>query len=462
LRAIKRRAPEASSASTELQSAYFMAIIYGLLPIGLVAGALTLSTWAVVRSLFLPPPLPRFGIDLVELEQPRLFAALREVATVAGSLPVNQVELGPGTGIAVLEEGSAAKVILGRGRRRLRLGFWAVHELDEDELKAVLAHEFGHFSNGDTRLTPIIHHVLTATQLMIYRMATARWWARLNPVYWYLPTWLQTFQRVTAAHSRIAELLADDVAARAYGGTTLRAALTKTSSASDLFARVTLPMVSMLRRAGRRCSDVYACLEAARPAGHSGLQAERLASILDRPPHEGDSHPPIRARMARMQSSADLPSSLASPALGLFEGEQSLRRSLSNRLLREIELELPRHGVSLSPAADMDGGEQLLFAEAFVLQLDALTLSERRDPAAAALFSSFVDRSAKVFGERDPFLIAALQQLARIQGMFGRRSEARAALQQALEIASAQPQRNLGGEAGLREQLAELQDEPVG
>lgn len=79
-------------------------------------------------------------IDLAT--EPELSRVLNEVATTIGTRAVDKVYLAPNMNPAVFERK--------RGERCLVVGAGVLHGMPLDAFKAILAHEYGHFSNRDT------------------------------------------------------------------------------------------------------------------------------------------------------------------------------------------------------------------------------------------------------------------------------------------------------------------------
>ncbi|WP_369225018.1 M48 family metalloprotease [Streptomyces sp. R39] len=110
----------------------------------------------VVRGMFMlrtpkgeaPPGLPVTAAD-----EPRLWALLRELAAATGTRAPDAVVLTGDVNAAVSEE--PRLLGLRPGPRRLYLGVPLLTGLTEARLKAVLAHEYGHFTGGDTRLSAL-------------------------------------------------------------------------------------------------------------------------------------------------------------------------------------------------------------------------------------------------------------------------------------------------------------------
>src|SRR2546425_7394449 len=102
---------------------------------------------------------------------------------------------------------------MGFGSRRVMgLGLPLLQTLGVRELRAVLAHEFGHYHGGDTKLGPWIYKTRAAIGRTL-RQLSGRSSALQKPFAWYG----NLFLRITHAISRRQEYTADALAARAEG-----------------------------------------------------------------------------------------------------------------------------------------------------------------------------------------------------------------------------------------------------
>lgn len=259
------------------------------LTLGCLLGAAAIA-WAILpRSDKFPAP----GPALVEAEQPRLFECLRDIAMRTGQAMPSEVFLVTDMNAWVANRGG----VMGFGSRRVMgLGLPLMQITDVDQFEAILAHEFGHYHGGDTRLGPWIYKT---------RAAIGRTLATLGEQGWlHLPfRWYGTlFLRLTQAISRAQELTADRLAATVIG------------------AR---PLIEGLKRvhAEGAAYDTYWRQEAV-PVLQAGfhvplaegftrfLQAPRIRAAVDKTlsaelEHgQGDpfdSHPPLRERIAALQ-----------------------------------------------------------------------------------------------------------------------------------------------------------------
>ncbi|WP_030687353.1 M48 family metallopeptidase [Streptomyces globisporus] len=93
------------------------------------------------------------GVPVTEAEEPRLWSAVRELAGRVGTRAPDEIRLTADMNAAVTED--ARLLGLRGGTRRLYLGLPLVAGLSESRLRAVLAHELGHYANSDTRLSGI-------------------------------------------------------------------------------------------------------------------------------------------------------------------------------------------------------------------------------------------------------------------------------------------------------------------
>jgi heat shock protein HtpX len=95
-------------------------------------------------------PGPRFTAET----QPELTALVRRVADQVGQSMPAELYLLDDINAFVTTRGGVMGI---GGHRVLAIGVPLLMILDEDELMSVLAHEFGHFHGGDTRLGPLIY-----------------------------------------------------------------------------------------------------------------------------------------------------------------------------------------------------------------------------------------------------------------------------------------------------------------
>ncbi|MFD9728573.1 M48 family metallopeptidase [Streptomyces sp. NPDC059072] len=111
----------------------------------------------IVRGLFMlrtPKDEPPAGIPVTEAQEPALWEAVRDIARQVGTRAPDRILLIDEVNAAVDEEARLLGLL--PGTRRLYIGLPLMSGMDEMQLRAVLAHEMGHYANLDTRLTPLI------------------------------------------------------------------------------------------------------------------------------------------------------------------------------------------------------------------------------------------------------------------------------------------------------------------
>lgn len=110
----------------------------------------------VVRGMFMlrrPEHDGPVGLPVTPAQQPALWAAVRTLADRTGTRVPDALVLTGDVNAAVSEDARLLGLL--PGRRTLYLGVPLMTGLTQPQLHAVLAHEMGHYSNADTRLSGI-------------------------------------------------------------------------------------------------------------------------------------------------------------------------------------------------------------------------------------------------------------------------------------------------------------------
>jgi Zn-dependent protease with chaperone function len=224
------------------------------------------------------------GPEFTAADQPELTAMIGQVAAAIGQpMPAQTFFLDEVNAFVTTRGG-----LLGFGGRRvLAVGVPLLVLLDPDELAAVLAHEFGHFSGGDTRLGPLIYRTRGALERTLSVSSGG-----VRAVF---RGYAAFYLRRTQAISRAQEYAADRLAVAATSAPVAAAALSRLvigSPAYDFYRRAEyLPIL----RAGRRppylpgFAGTLASSTVTERAETVALGVERLSAF--------DSHPPIPDRI---------------------------------------------------------------------------------------------------------------------------------------------------------------------
>ncbi|MFJ8044415.1 M48 family metalloprotease [Kitasatospora sp. NPDC096147] len=96
---------------------------------------------------------PDSGLAVSRAEQPELWARVDRLAGLTGVRGPAELRITPGVNASVREDTKLLGLL--PGRRHLEIGAPLLAGLTEDELDAVLAHEFGHYSNRDVKLAAL-------------------------------------------------------------------------------------------------------------------------------------------------------------------------------------------------------------------------------------------------------------------------------------------------------------------
>jgi Zn-dependent protease with chaperone function len=180
----------------------------------IIGGGLIL--WSIVpRRVPFVEPGPR--LDLAA--HPLLREQLVDVAARVGEPLPGEVYVNLDMNAGVLRRGG----LLGIGSRRvIVLGLPLLQLLTVSEMRAVLAHEFGHYRGGDTAIGPWVYRTRQSIVRTVQRVG------RFSSVL-HLPfrQYGLLFLRITQAVSRSQELAADRLAAGAVGARPMMSALGK-------------------------------------------------------------------------------------------------------------------------------------------------------------------------------------------------------------------------------------------
>ena len=311
-------------------------------------GELLIASYASLALLFglplaltiLLPLLPRSialqsaGPLLTPTAQPRLFAEIASIARALGEPPPGAVYLisQPTAGV-----GHRGGLLGFGGQRVMALGLPLLSVLTVSELRAVLAHEFGHYYAGDTRLARRVHAVhssilrtLLATRSQAARRGQptlARWTLSLPPLvlgpYWRL------FLRVTLRVSRQQEFRADELACALAGPAAFISALRKLEAIQVMLPQFWIVHQGILD-AGCR---VPLAASFARFMSHPKTP-DRVSGVLNAPwrsfrnPDLG-THPPIADRLAAAAAfSYPSPEEISAPAFSLVDDLDNLELDL--------------------------------------------------------------------------------------------------------------------------------------
>ncbi|GAA3344570.1 hypothetical protein GCM10020358_48340 [Amorphoplanes nipponensis] len=253
-------------------------------------GVMAYATW---RALHTRRPEP-VGIPVTRTDAPQLWALLDGAAAAAGTRAPDRVTIVADAAAKIMER-TRLLGLLG-GRRDLYLGLPLLQAWDEAHLRAVAAHELGHFSPRLGRLAPLAYRG---------RLAVGRTLPRIpprNPAGPLLRAYAKFYRRVDAPFSRAQELTADRIAAE-YAGPAAAAAVLRDLPALDALQRIFhAEYLGPGWQAGHVPDDLFGGflrVLAARADDVAVLRARDPGT-----PGAWDTHPPVAERLAALTATA--------------------------------------------------------------------------------------------------------------------------------------------------------------
>lgn len=307
-------------------------------------------------------------VEITPQEQPRLFAFLHRLADEAGAPRPHRVYLSNRVNAAVFYDLSIANLIV-PSRKNLEIGLGLVNVLSLGELKAVLAHEFGHFAQRTMYVgrwvyigQQIAAHIIAKRDMLDrflqvvsrldLRVAWIGW--TLTLVVWSIRSMMELVFRVVIvaqrALSREMEFQADLVAVSLTGSDALVHALHRLNAADEAWSRA-VSFALNERAHGRRVRDVFAVQkrvleQLARVLGQPDLgqvpplpaekrEAHRVfRAQIAQPPRMWLTHPPSSEREENCKRRY-VPAAIdARSAWELFDEVPALKERLSEHLVR--------------------------------------------------------------------------------------------------------------------------------
>jgi len=282
---------------------FYFFLVIGTIPVRLaifLVVAALLMLYSIIRSIFTRVKEVEPGRPLSHDEAPRLWELAEEVAGRVGTRPIDAIYVTAGPGIAVTERGGLLRKLRGAGQRCLILGLGALPNMPQAQFKAILAHEYGHFSSRDTAGGNLARQVRLSLHRMVYDLAgseLARWY---NPAWLFVNGFNHIFQRITLGASRLHEILADRYAAVAYGVHNFVEGLTHIVRQGLVFAMQVNLEVNQATEQSRQLQNLYTLP----PLQSDSLQEEletKMNEVMSRPTSPYDSHPAVRERIKLLQ-----------------------------------------------------------------------------------------------------------------------------------------------------------------
>ena len=318
----------------------YATFVAGRVPIKLAAilivGALV-TAFQMVRSLFVRPKQDDPGRALRAEEAPGLWALVREVAGAVGTRPVDEIRVTPGTELAVYERGSSGEKRQDKATRILILGVGVLNGFSRGAFRAVLAHEYGHFSHRDTAGGEVALRVNKDMLVFAYAMAAAGQAVWYNLAFQFLRAYHFIFRRLSHGATRLQEILADRVAVHLYGARAFEEGLTHVIYRDAEFQHLATREINAAADARRALLNLYELPEARGTAAERDVETAFRES-LERKTSEDDTHPAPseRFRLARRVRSEGEPQADGT-VWELFADRDALTREMSQLIERRLK-----------------------------------------------------------------------------------------------------------------------------
>ncbi|WP_155369121.1 M48 family metalloprotease [Catellatospora vulcania] len=255
-----------------------------------IVGGVGWALWQAIR--FKNEPMP--GVVVTPDQAPQLWAEVRRLAEGVGTRAPDELRIVPEVNAAVSEHAKLLGLI--PGRRYLYLGLPVLQATNVDQLRAVLAHELGHYSGAHTRLGAVAYRGRIAMEGAIGRIG--KW----NVAGWPIRLYARAYLLVDNAVSRRQELEADAASVRLAGKQAAVAALTEikvVAMAYDFYlGRYVAPGAEL----GLLPDNVFAGfgdLLSAREEEIAGLRAEAAQGERR---SRWSTHPPLSVRIAAINA----------------------------------------------------------------------------------------------------------------------------------------------------------------
>ena len=194
-----------------------------------LAGGLLL--WEMVKSFRFKTSLHKTFRPITEQEYPALFAIINEVTTSLNLSPIRKVYICPDATAAVFIQPQLRNLIF-EPKRNLVVGLGFLTQMDDDEIRAMLYHEFGHYAQEEMMNSISVYTIgqFSRSFVSIKELKKQGTWETQMKLQLLLFTYFAIWicNRINKAYSRLAKQMeydADDVAVKYVGASTLQRAL---------------------------------------------------------------------------------------------------------------------------------------------------------------------------------------------------------------------------------------------
>ena len=190
-----------------------------------------LLLWEMIKSFRFKVSLPKTFKPITEQEYPALFDIINEVTTTLNLSPIRRVYISPDATAAVFIQPQLRNIIF-EPKRNLVIGLGFLTQMDDEEIRAMLYHEFGHYVQEEMKSSISVYTIgqFSRSFVSIKELKKQKTWElqlKLQLLmFTYFAIWI--CNRINKAYSQLAKQMeydADDVAVKFVGASTLQRAL---------------------------------------------------------------------------------------------------------------------------------------------------------------------------------------------------------------------------------------------
>jgi Zn-dependent protease with chaperone function len=320
------------------------------------------------------------SIELKEADQPELFAFIRKLSADTQTSFPKKIFLTPEVNASVFYNSTFWSMFL-PVRKNLQIGLGLVNVLTISEFKAVVAHEFGHFSQKSMKLGSFVYNVNKIIYNMLYHNSgygrTLNAWANIHTFFalfasltvrivqviqWVLQKMYALLNKNYMALSREMEFHADAVAAGVSGSNSLITALRKLELADSSYQAVVHKYNELFREkiiASNLYHDQQTVLH--QIASENKLEIRNNMAIVSEVFLNGQaqnrvnikdqwaSHPSLRERTSQLSELGIVSKENNDPAWLLFRNCEVVQAALTKKIYTGISL--PEDAVNIDSVA---------------------------------------------------------------------------------------------------------------
>ncbi len=324
----------------------------------------------VVKFLFKKTTIDRSHLtELTEQEQPELYATIRQIVSEVGTSFPKKIYISPEVNASVFYDASFWSMFL-PVQKNLVIGLGLVNTIHEEELKAILAHEFGHFSQRTMKVGSYVYHANQIIYNMLHDNESydqlLQQWANasgyfgifvviavkiIEMIQWIFLQLYGFMNRSYLSLSREMEFHADEIAAHVTGTKPLRSALLRMNLADHSF-NATLNFYDPSMAANTISTNVF---KEQRFVMHFFATEDQLPMVAELPAvdtayidryntsklvirDQWASHPSVQERIARLEK-MQVAETTTTPRLAsaLFNTYDQLEERMTQQLFTNVQ-----------------------------------------------------------------------------------------------------------------------------